>query len=409
MILRVEKFCNYLLNNTLDSFGHLNKWRKDFIIDVLWLFLGIKGRINFLQLERYGTFCEQRYRMQFEKGFPFLDFNKSLIQNAGSGKYAIGFDPSYISKSGKHTPNLGYFWSGCASKPLWGLEIGGIAALDFDNATAFHLEAVQTPNKHNFKQGANNQMDWYADIICGRAGALKELSNYLVVDAFFSKKGFVDKVLLTEMQVISRLRDDADLMYLCYDAPTGKKGRRRKYDGKINLKCIRTDYFQVIEQNDHETLYCAVVYSKGLKRCVKIVYLLSNDTKKKVMHKVYFSTDLEMQGLEIMKYYRGRFQMEFVYRDAKQHTGLEDCQARSENKLNFHFNASLTAVNIAKVEHWLKEPKETRGAFSMVNIKTMYHNALLLDRFFDVFAIKANSIKNPQCVKELINFGKIAA
>jgi hypothetical protein len=34
---------------------------------------------------------------------------------------------------------------------------------------------------------------------------------------------------------------------------------------------------------------------------------------------------------------------------------------------------------------------------------------LLLQRFFDVFAIKANSIKNPQCVKELINFGKIAA
>jgi hypothetical protein len=409
MILRVEKFCNNLIINTLDRVYHFDKWRKDFIIDVLWLFLSIKGRINFLQLERFGYYCEQRYRMQFEKEFQFLDFNKTLVRNAGSGKYAIGFDPSYISKSGKHTPNLGYFWSGCASKPLWGLEIGGIAAIDIDNTTAFHLEAVQTPNKHNFKQGANSQMDWYADIIIERSEKLRELSTYLVVDAYFSKKGFVDKVLKTKMQVISRLRDDADLLYICYDAPTGKKGRRKKYDGKINLKQIKTDYFQLIEQNQDESLYCAIVYSKGLKRNVKIVYLLSNNNKKKVMHKIYFSTDIEMDGFEIMKYYRNRFQMEFVYRDAKQHTGLEDCQARSMNKLNFHFNASLTAVNIAKIEHWLKEPKETRGAFSMTNVKTMYHNALLLQRFFDVFAIKANSIKNPQCVKELINFGKIAA
>jgi len=409
MILRVEKFCNYLIYNTLDSVSHINKWRKDFITDVLWLFLSIKGRVNFSQLERFGSYCEQRYRMQFEKEFQFLDFNKTLVQNAGSGKYAIGFDPSYISKSGKHTPNLGYFWSGCASKPLWGLEIGGLAAIDIGNTTAFHLEAVQTPNKHNFKQGTNSQMEWYANIITERSDKLRELSNYLVVDAYFSKKGFIDNVLDSQMHVISRLRDDADLSYLCYDAPTGKKGRRKKYDGKINLNQIRTDYFELINQNEEESFFCAIVYSKGLKRNVKIVYLLSNDKKKKVSHKIYFSTDLQMNGIEIMKYYRNRFQMEFVYRDAKQHTGLEDCQARSENKLNFHFNASLTAVNIAKVEHWLNEPKENRGAFSMANVKTMYHNALLLQRFFDVFAINANSVKNPQCVKELINFGKIAA
>jgi hypothetical protein len=39
--------------------------------------------------------------------------------------------------------------------------------------------------------------------------------------------------------------------------------------------------------------------------------------------------------------YRLRFQIEFLYRDAKQFTGLNDCQARSPSKLNFH-NMSLT-------------------------------------------------------------------
>ncbi len=66
----------------------------------------------------------------------------------------------------------------------------------------------------------------------------------------------------------------------------------------------------------------------------------------------------------ILEYYRTRFQIEFIYRDAKQFTGLNDCQARSEIKLHFHFNASLTAINLAKITHWISIPKQERKAFS---------------------------------------------
>ena len=111
----------------------------------------------------------------------------------------------------------------------------------------------------------------------------------------------------------------------------------------------------------------------------------------------------------ILEYYRIRFQIEFLYRDGKQHTGLNDSQARSENKLDFQFNASLTSINIAKVVHWLSIPKKERKAFSMTDIKTMNHNTLLIQRFFDVFAINPYSIKNQNYVKELIYYGTIAA
>jgi hypothetical protein len=92
--------------NILTKIQQLNKWRKDFIIKVLWLLLCIKGRVNFLQLERFGNYSEQRYRQQFETEFDFLGFNKELVFSHGSGKYAIAFDPSYISKSGKSTYGL---------------------------------------------------------------------------------------------------------------------------------------------------------------------------------------------------------------------------------------------------------------------------------------------------------------
>ena len=113
--------------------------------------------------------------------------------------------------------------------------------------------------------------------------------------------------------------------------------------------------------------------------------------------------------MEILDIYQTRFQIEFLYRDAKQFTSLTSCQARDVNKLNFHFNMSLTAVNVAKVVHWFSIPKEERKAFSMADIKTINHNALLLDRFILMFAIKPNILKNNQNVKELLLYGTKAA
>ena len=115
------------------------------MLEVLLLYLIIPGRINFLQLGRYGKYSEQRYRQQFEAGFDWLSFNSSLVKSHLGSRLAIAFDPSYISKSGKCTPYLGRFWSGCAGKAKHGLEISGIGVIDLDLRTCLHLEAVQTP------------------------------------------------------------------------------------------------------------------------------------------------------------------------------------------------------------------------------------------------------------------------
>ena len=404
MTIREPKSYKSLIISMLDKLPNINQWRKDFLIETFILFLSIRGRINFLQLARYGKHKEQRYRQQFEKPFDFLAFNKELTLCHGSGRYAIAFDPSYISKSGKKTPGVGWYWSGCANKAKWGLEIGGLAAIDIDNHTAFHLEAVQTLNADD-----QNLPDWYAGVISERKEMLTSISKNLVADAFFSKRPFTDKVIASEMHLISRLRDDADLKYLYKGPPTGEKGRPRKYDGKIIINDIDKEYFDFISSNDEETVYAAVVYSKALKRNIMLVHVTYLKASGKDAHKLYFSTDVSMDPSEVLLYYHSRFQIEFLYRDGKQHTGLNDSQARSENKLHFQFNASLTSINIAKVVHWLSLPKEDRKAFSMSDIKTMNHNTLLLKRFIDVFGIRPYSIKNQNYFKELILYGTIAA
>lgn len=79
------------------------------MFEVLLLYLIILGRINFLQLGRYGDFGEQRYRQHFGRKFDRLSFNATLAESQISSRVAITFDPSYISKSGKCTPYLGRF------------------------------------------------------------------------------------------------------------------------------------------------------------------------------------------------------------------------------------------------------------------------------------------------------------
>ena len=382
----------------------LNKFRKSFIFQTIYLFLSIKGKINFLQLERFGDADEQTFRNHFEKPFDFLNFNLELVKEHGSGHFTIGFDPCYISKSGKSTPGVNWFWSGSASSTKWGIEIGGIGAIDIENHTAFHLNAKQTI----FNSENDSLVSHYAKLLIDRKHELQTLSKYVVADAYFAKETFISKLKENDFEVVTRLRDDANLLYKFHGEQKGGRGRPRKHEGKIDFRNLNKSYFNSTKIDDNIEIYSGIVFSKSLKSdvLVAIVYTCKN---KKQSHKIYMTTDVNLTCDKLLKYYQTRFQIEFLYRDGKQHTGLNDCQARSENKLDFHFNMSLTTINIAKVTHWLKVPKEERKPFSMSDIKTMYHNELLLNRFFVTFGINPNITKNKVKALKLLDYGKIAA
>jgi hypothetical protein len=189
--------------------------------------------------------------------------------------------------------------------------------------------------------------------------------------------------------------------------PTGKRGRPTKYAGKVKLDEMDIKHFTLSQETDDCRVFSAIVWVKAFHRKVALVVCESKGSGRK-SRRLYFSTDTNLDSITILDYYAARFQIEFLYRDAKQHTGLCDCQARDKKKLNFHVNASLTAVNIAKAEHWLSIPKEERVAFSMANIKTLYHNELLLKRFFCAFGLNPHTLKNQHKVKDLLDIGKIA-
>ena len=168
------------------------------------------------------------------------------------------------------------------------------------------------------------------------------------------------------------------------------------------------EYFTLEESTPEYRVFSAVVYCKAFKRKIRLALVVFQKNGKEAIRKLYFSTDLNLTASQVFKYYRSRFRIEFIYRDAKQYTGLCHCQGRSAEKLDFHWNAALTTVNLAKIQHH-RDQNHANEKLSMANCKTIYNNTLLIERFIVVFGINPNATFNQKKIKELLEFGKIAA
>ena len=399
--MKVETFTAAILQ----KMSGIGKSQFKFIVHIVHLFLSMRGRKNYLMMARYGTYCEQSYRQNFEKDFDFKALNKALISEYCGKELTWVFDPSYISKSGKSTPGTGYFWSGCAGCSKWGIELSVLAVADIENHTAMHYHAAQT----QFMKGEETLRAYYAKLICAQAADLQKISKVMNFDAFFSKYAFVDSICGAGFTLISRMAWNTYMRYAYVGPQKGGRGRPKEYDGKIDTQNVSTKHFKIIKSDDEEIVYEGIGHIRSLKKWCKIVIV--NTLKDGKVNKafIYFSTDRNMVGEQIYQYYRLRYQIEFLFRDGKGFLGLEDSQSRQENAMDFHFNIALSTLNIAKAMHWLAVPKEERGAFSMADIKTQYINELVLDKLICIYGKDPLMEKNNPKIMELYQLGRIAA
>lgn len=93
---------------------------------------------------------------------------------------------------------------------------------------------------------------------------LLPITKTIVADAFFSKETFVRPLVKEEFNVVSRLRNDAVLFYPTTESPTGKRGRPKLYDGKVDFANLDTSRCEEIPV-DNGRLFGLRAYSKSLK------------------------------------------------------------------------------------------------------------------------------------------------
>lgn len=321
------------------------------IIEVILTIMIIPRKINFTQLGRYDQYGEQSYRQLFTQRIDWMSINGCLSKMyfPKNSRKAIAIDPSFIKKSGNKTPHVGKFWSGTSSAVKHGLEVLGISLIDIDTHDSIMLRCEQTKGPQTLELQGLTLNDWYIEIIKRHQHELRRYAKHLLADAWFSKYKFTESLLTMGFHLVSRLRDDSKLYYLDPSEDVKRKrGRKSIFDGRVHAESPRSDKMhRIVSPLEDTTAWTGIVYCRSLKRKVRLVILSSPRLERP---KLFFSTDLEMDGDEVLKYYLTRFQIEFNFRDAKQFTGLEDSQARNEDRLDFAFNASMTAMNVAKIQ-----------------------------------------------------------
>ena len=307
------------INNMLEKMTGVTKPQKKFLVTLFLTILLLRGKVNFRNMSRYSGLNEKTYSRQFRKPFDFADFNKQLIEEtvpSDHEKIAV-MDCSFITKSGKKTYGLGFFYDSSHDQAAKGLEISTLAVIDVTDNTGYSLSSWQTPPQEEIEvlvagqrseQSDEQQqeeeitrVDFYAQHLHRDAAYLPDEVKYLVVDGFYAKTKFVNAVDEVDLDIIGKLRHDANLRYR-YAGPQKKFGARRKYDGKVKFDDLsRSEYVGEVDKDIH--LYTAVVYSVAFKRNIRLVYVLNLRNKKKPGYALLFSTDTDELGFGIKAIY----------------------------------------------------------------------------------------------------------
>ena len=339
-----------MIENLLEQMVSVSKPQRKFIAVLLMLLSGLRGRANFRNLSRYSDYHEKTFSRWYRRDFDLVEFNRLSLERMVEPEIELigATDCSFIAKSGKHTQGLGKFYNGSRGKAEKGLEISTLAVVNVTENTAYNLSTRPTPAT---MKNDESRIDCYFEHWKQDRKSLPTPIRYLVSDGYYSKKKYLDGVAELELYQIGKLRHDANLPWL-YQGEQQPRGRKRWYDGKV----IFDDLSRFGEVGEHNGLqiYTAIVNSERFKRNLRIVYLVKQ-VGDKLQTALLFSTDLNLDAHSIIRFYKARFQIEFLFRDAKQFLGLNHCQARNANALHFHFNASLTALNLIKLEDRIQD------------------------------------------------------
>jgi len=394
----------------LNGLPGVGKPQRKFLDLLFSTMMVVRSAINFTSLSRQALYSERSIRRQFRQGFDFPAFNRQVAIEAGCrAPRAVAGDASFIKKSGHCTEGLDKFWNGAAQRSEKGLEVSLFALVEPEKKRAFALSAEQTPDRQTLTKGEvrETRIDFYLAHFLRTVPNLPESVKFVLVDSYYNKLKFVTGVCEAGYQIVSRMRGDANLRYL-YTGVQKKRGRPRKYDGKVDL----TDLSRLTPVSGEEprlAMYTKKVWAVSLKREIQILVLVARQPKKKTKPVVLFTTDLEIEPTEIIKLYRSRFQIEFLFRDAKQSAGLGSCQARDHEALEFHWNASFACLNIARLKAHEEQAEAEKTGFSMKSLKQRASNEQMLELFISKLELDPNLIKNHEGYEKLRNYAVISS
>ena len=416
---------------------------------VIQAMLSMTGRVTMLGLSRWsgkgGSYrTVQRF---FNVTIPWPQVFKQFFEqhlHDPDGEYILAGDECVATKSGKRTYGLDRFFSGLLNKVVKGIAIFSLSLVDVNERCCYPLrveqvvrsEAEKAAAKANRRKkakkdpaapkkkpgrpkGSKNrdkiQVELSPELKRIQSMVQKQLEmiqdvvtiRYLAMDGHFGNNRALQMVLQSGLHLISKLRHDSAL-YFRYDGPQKRKGPRKKYGEKVDYRNIPNKYLveQSIEDGIETRIYQAKMLHRDFAQPLNVVMVTKTNLKTGAFANVnLFSSDLELCYEKIIDYYSLRFQIEFNFRDANQHWGLEDFMNIKEVPLTNALNLSLFMVNISQV--LLREFRHTNPESGILDLKAYFRAAKYFEETIKMLPEKPEPILLEQIFTHVASLGRI--
>jgi len=357
--------------------------------------------------------------------------------------YILAGDEVVVTKAGKQTFGLDRFFSSVLQKTVPGVAFFSLALISTTTRRAFPLRLEQVvrteaekaaakakaaakktkppaaKRKPGRPKGSKNKsktevslspelqriqtmLQAQLHLVAGRVPLV-----YLAMDGHFGNNPSLQMVRGCGLHLISKLRADAAL-YFPYAGPYQGRGPRRKYGDKLNVDAIPEQFLcqRSVEDGVETCLYQAELLHQEFAQPLNVVVIVKTNLQTQARaHVLLFSSDLGLAWAKLVKYYGLRFQIEFTFRDAKQHWGLEDFMNVTETGVRNAANLSLLMVSLSTV--LVRDARESDPQCSVLDLKASFRGSKYVAETLKLLPEKLDGGLIARIVHKVASLGRI--
>ena len=318
--------------------------------------------------------------------------------------YLLAGDEVVEAKAGKKTHGVGRFYSGLAQRVIPSIAVLALSLVDVESRQSYPLSVQQimpkvlsetdplpkTKGKRGRPKGSKSHaksdpiLSPLLQLLANMIRAIHIQTAYLqikhiVLDGNFGNYPSTWTVRQIGLHIISKMKRNAAL-YFPYCGPKPRRGPTPRYGNKLDYKHLANDArtSSRIEDNYQIDTYSLQLYHQDYPDLLNVVVVVKTHLPTgKRGHIVLFSTDLKLTAEQIVDYYSLRFQIEFNFRDTKQHWGLDDFMTVKPQAVTNSINLAFFMVNFS---HLMLQPyRQHDPDFSVLDLKAQFRARRYLD------------------------------
>ncbi len=317
-------------------------------------------------------------------------------------------DESVVTKTGKQTHGLDYFFSSLQQKAVPGLSFFTLSLVSTQQRHSYPVDVEQmmrtaeekaaskakkqakkakpavtkrklgrpkgSRNKNKVEVTLNPELQRIQKMLQSLLNTIQGVIHltYQVLDGHFGNHPEFYMVRQCQLQLISKLRYDAALFF-AYAGPKPKRGPMPRLGEQVDVRKIPDQHLKEtkIEDGLETRTYQMQLLHKNFPHPLNVVILLRTNLATKVWANVIlFSSDLELSYDQLIDYYSLRFQIEFNFRDAKQFWGQEDFMNITPIAVTNAANLALFMVDVSQV--LMCQYRQDDPNFSALDLKAYY-------------------------------------